>query len=237
MLPQMSHHTVSIVLPCYNEEENIELAVQDVLSWMRKNGIQGQVIVVNDGSKDRSAEVLQKLQAKEPSLMVLTHPKNQGYGLAIRTGLDAATTDIVGFMDSDLQFHADDLSLLLPHVDEAAFVTGRRRHRADSFLRNSFGKVLGLMNLIVFGLYVRDVNCGMKIFRRDIWSKIRPVHGVEKLFNTEIFLRLKREHIPWITIDVPHYPRLLGKPTGGSVRVIARMFKELMDLRRKINKK
>jgi hypothetical protein len=80
-------------------------------------------------------------------------------------------------------------------------------------------------------MWVRDVNCGMKLFRRDIWKTIRPTRGVEKLFNTEMFLRLKRNKIPWMTVNVPHYPRLLGTPTGGSVRVILRMFKELFDLR------
>ena len=96
-----------------------------------------------------------------------------------------------------------------------------------------FGKVLGAMNILVLGLWVRDVNCGLKLFRRDIWKDIRPTRGVEKLFNTEMFLRLKQKKIPWHQVNVPHYPRRAGTPTGGSVRVIVRMFKELWDLRTK----
>ena len=70
------------------------------------------------------------------------------------------------------------------------------------------------------------------MFRKDIWKKIRPVHGVEKLFNTEIFLNLKNKKIPWRTVNVNHYPRVAGKPTGGSVKVIIRMFRELWDLKK-----
>lgn len=223
--------TLSIILPCFNEEQNIASAVHDVELWMQTEKISGEIIVVNDGSTDDSLSVLTKLKKEIPLLRIVDLPKNGGYGIAVRAGCDAATTDIISFMDSDLQFHAKDLSLLLAHIDRYKFVTGRRAHRADSLLRNAFGKILGAMNLLVLGLWVRDVNCGMKMFHRGIWKTIRPEHGVEKLFNTEMFLRLKRNNIPWLTVNVPHYPRLAGSPTGGSIRVIIRMFKELWDLR------
>jgi glycosyltransferase involved in cell wall biosynthesis len=226
--------TLSVILPCFNEEQNIASSVRDVASWMKKEHISGEIIVVNDGSTDGSLTVLRKLESEIPHLRVVDLPKNGGYGIAVRAGCDAATTDLISFMDSDLQFHAEDLSLLLTHIDDYAFVTGRRAHRADSLVRNAFGKILGGMNVVVLGLWVRDVNCGMKMFRRDIWKTIRPVHGVEKLFNTEMFLRLKRNKIPWLTVNVPHYPRIAGNPTGGSVRVIIRMFWELWNLRTKI---
>lgn len=223
--------TLSIILPCYNEEQNIEHSVRDVETWLRDAGINGTIIVVDDGSKDRSLTILKQLQGELPNLKIVEHKKNGGYGIAVRSGCDSATTDLISFMDSDGQFQAKDLSLLLEHVDSYAFVTGRRAHRADPLIRNVFGKILGAMNVIVLQLWVRDVNCGLKLFRRDIWPLIRPTRGIEKLFNTEMFMRLKRNNIPWKTVNVPHYPRRAGTPTGGSVRVIIRMFKELWDLR------
>lgn len=223
--------TLSIVLPCYNEEENIAAAVHDVEQWMKTEKISGDIIVVDDGSKDASFSILQDLQKKVSNLKIVQHKKNGGYGIAVRSGCDSATTDWIAFMDSDGQFKAKDFNLLLPYTKDFSFVTGRRAHRADSFVRNMFGKVLGGMNVLVLGLWVRDVNCGMKMFTREVWPTIRPTRGVEKLFNTEMFLRLKRNKIPWKTVNVPHYPRLLGTPTGGSIRVIFRMFKELWDLR------
>ena len=223
---------LSVVLPCYNEEKNIEHAVRDVQSWMREDGIEGEIIVVNDGSYDGSRQVLERLRRECPSLKVIHREKNGGYGIAVRDGCDKAAQEWIAFMDSDGQFHAKDLALLALHTKDYPFVTGRRLKRADPFLRNVFGKLLALMNWVVLGLWVRDINCGMKIFRRSVWPSIRPVHGVEKLFNTEIFLRLKRQHIPWLQVNVPHYPRRAGTPTGGSARVILRMFRELSDLRR-----
>lgn len=223
--------TLSIILPCYNEEANIAATVDDVQSWLRESALQGEIIIVDDGSKDGSPAILKQLEAAAQNIRIVRHEKNGGYGIAVRSGCDSATTEWIAFMDSDGQFEAKDFNLLLAYTDSYSFITGRRAKRADSFVRNMFGKVLGGMNVLVLGLWVRDVNCGMKLFKRDIWPTIRPTRGVEKLFNTEMFLRLKRNKIPWKTVNVPHYPRRAGTPTGGSVRVILRMFRELWDLR------
>lgn len=222
---------ISIILPCYNEEANIEASVRDVAQWMSDRKHDGEIIVVDDGSKDGSPAILERLKSECKNLRVVRHTTNGGYGVAVRSGLDAATTEWIGFMDSDGQFLAKDFDTLTESVAGYSFVTGRRAHRADGFVRNTFGKILGAMNVVILGLWVRDVNCGMKIFKREIWPVIRPERGVEKLFNTEIFLRLKRNKIPWLTVNVHHYPRRAGTPTGGSIRVILRMFKELWDLR------
>lgn len=226
------NYSLSLVLPCYNEEANIGETVHSVLAWMQAKGIDGEIIVVDDGSTDTSAAILQHLASEYQNVRVVTHTSNQGYGLAVRSGLDIAQNDVIGFMDSDRQFHIEDLEKLLPHIETFAFVTGRRRKRADSFLRNIFGKVLGCTSWCLFSLWVRDVNCGMKIFHRDIWPTIRPKYSVEKLFNTEIFLNLKKNAIPWKQVDVPHYPRLAGNPTGASPKVILRMFWEYWCLKK-----
>lgn len=224
---------LSVILPCYNEELNIAAAVQDVTQWMRSSDVRGEIIVVNDGSKDASIDVLTSLKDMNPLLKIVDREKNGGYGIAVRAGCDAAVCEWIAFMDSDGQFRASDLDLLIAQTNTFSFVTGRRSKRADSLVRNMFGKVLGGMNVLVLGLWVRDVNCGMKMFKRDIWQEIRPTRGVEKLFNTEMFLHLKQKRIPWCQVNVPHYPRTAGTPTGGSIRVIVRMFKELWDLRTK----
>lgn len=222
----------SLILPCYNEEENIAQTVADVTDWLRACDIDGEIIVVDDGSTDSSADLLAEMQTKNDLLKVIMHDKNKGYGLAVRSGLDAAAKDVIGFMDSDRQFHAEHLDLLLPGLEQASFVAGRRTKRADTLLRNAFGKGLGVCTWIVFGLWLRDVNCGMKIFRREIWPAIRPEHGVEKLFNTELFLNLRKNNIAWVQMSVPHYPRTAGTPTGASPKVILRMFGEYRDLKK-----
>lgn len=221
---------LSLVLPCFNEQANIEQTVREAFAWMKSAAVDGEVIVVDDGSKDDSPKILERLAKEFPRLRVVRHEQNQGYGLAIRSGCDRATMEWIAFVDSDGQFHVADLGKLIAARGDCAFVTGRRRPRADTLVRRAYGKVLGLMTWFVFGIWIRDVNCGMKMFKKDIWRRIRPLYGVEKLFNTEIFLRLRDEGIPYVQVDVPHYARRAGSPTGGSLRVIRRMFEELRDL-------
>lgn len=225
---------LSIVHPCYNEEENIERTVHATLAWLDAEGHDGEVVVVNDGSKDKSAEILEQLAKEDSRVSIVTHDVNQGYGISVRSGCDAATKDYIAFMDSDGQFKIEDLSLLLPHLEKYDFVPGRRRRRADPFIRNVFGKILGVLIFCTFGMWIRDVNCGLKVFKKSLWPTMRPLYGTEKFFNTELYLRLKRAGVQWIQIDVPHYPRTAGSPTGGSGRVIFNMIKELFDLRTKL---
>ncbi len=228
----MPRARLSLVLPCYNEEANIEQTVRATDAWFAEAGIDGEIIAVDDGSRDGTRAVLERLAVSMARLRIVPHDANQGYGLAVRSGLDAAREEIIGFMDSDGQFRAPDLELLLPHLETFAFVTGRRARRADPVGRRVLGTVLELMNWAVLGLHLPDVNCGMKVFRRSIWDSIRPTHGVEKLFHTEIFLRLRHNGIAWKTVPVPHYPRLAGDPTGAKWYVVAKMGRELRGLRK-----
>lgn len=223
--------TLSLVLPCFNEELNAKRTVLEALAWFDSAHIHGEIIAVDDGSRDHTREILQAAAAEDRRICVISHEINQGYGAAIRTGCDAATMEAIAFVDSDGQFAISDLRLLLPHLQSHPFVAGRRRKRADSFLRNTLGKVLGLSNWLFLGLWVRDVNCGMKVFRRSLWQKIRPLYGIEKMFNTELFIHLKENGIRWHQVDVPHYPRRAGNPTGAKLYVIGRMMKEFWGLR------
>jgi len=219
--------TLSIVLPCYNEEENVEATVGEVLAWMDHAAIEGEVVAVDDGSADRTAEKLAALAAAEPRVRVVRHERNRGYGDAVISGCDAARCDLIAFMDSDGQFRVSDLALLLERTDDYAFVAGRRRKRADPFGRNVLGKLLAVANAVRFRVFVRDVNCGMKVFERAIWRAIRPPNGLEKFFNAMLYLRAREHGIEWVQIAVPHYPRLRGAQTGAKWSVIAKMRREL----------
>ena len=218
---------LSIALPCFNEEANLAETLADLDRWMKSAGIKGQMICTDDGSSDGTLALLQKLQATYPNLVIVRHPQNIGYGAAVRSACDAATTKWVGFMDSDGQFHAEDFGKLLPETGAYGFVVGRRRHRADPFLRKVNAKCFGILTWLVLGVWVRDVNCAMKIYRRDIWEMIRPTFSTGALFNAELFARAKKAGIAWKQVDVEHYPRVRGAQTGARPGVILRMFREL----------
>jgi len=227
----MQWMTFSLVLPCFNEAQNIRATVRDVTSWMSSRSIHGHVIVVNDGSTDGTALEIQKLSKEFPHLIVCTHPENRGYGAALLTGLNAATDELMGFMDSDGQFDPEDFGLLLPHLSSVPFVTGRRRHRADPLMRKLNAKLFGVLSFLVLGIWVRDVNCAMKVWKREIWTAIRPRLSTGALVNAEMFLRMKRENIQWEQVDVRHLARKFGVQTGANLAVIVRMFRELFRLR------
>ncbi len=223
---------LSIVLPCFNEELNIERTVRGVASWLKTKNDPWEIVVVNDGSRDGTGTILQILQREIPELRIVTHEKNRGYGAAVRSGCDAATGDVIGFMDSDGQFDASDFDLLLPKLKEAPFVTGRRRKRADPLIRKLNAKLFGLLSWVVLGIWVRDINCAMKVFTRETWQAMRPTHATGALVNAEMFSRAQSAGIRWIVVDVHHAPRQFGMQTGANLRVILRMFSELWEMKR-----
>lgn len=225
---------LSVILPCFNEAQNIARAVHNVDAWFREEGINGAIIAVNDGSTDDTQHVLNILQSTMPCLTVIRHDRNRGYGSAVCSGCDAARSDVIAFMDSDGQFRAENIGCLLPFLREVDLVTGRRRKRADPFIRKMNGKLFGLLVYVILGVWVRDINCGMKLFTSELWQKVRPAHSTGALINAEVFSNMHRLGIPWRQVDVPHYPRLFGRQTGANLRVILRMFQEMWRLRRNL---
>lgn len=221
---------LSIALPCFNEEANVASTIAAVDAWMQSRGVDGSIIAVDDGSRDATGAILVDLAKRYPRLCIVTHDVNRGYGAAVRSGCDRAHSEWIGFMDSDGQFHVEDFDKLMEKASHTPFVVGRRRHRADPFFRKVNAKCFGLLTWIVLGVWVRDLNCAMKIFRRDLWLRIRPQYATGALFNAELFARARRSGVTWKQVDVAHYPRLRGNPTGANPFVILRTFRELARL-------
>lgn len=222
---------LSVVLPCYNEEQNIAVTVQDLVSWFAREGIEGEIVAVDDGSADGTWSVLERLKSQTPGMKLKRHERNFGYGSALRSGCDAATMEFMGYMDSDGQFKAEDWSALLPFLQEYDCVTGRRVGRADPFFRRVNALLFTLLTFVILGLWVRDINCAMKVWRTALWPRIRPTRSTGALFNAELFYRLRLAGIRWKQVPVHHYPRRHGVQTGAHLRVIFRMFRDLVRLR------
>jgi glycosyltransferase involved in cell wall biosynthesis len=228
---QTAQISLSLVLPCFNEELNIEKTIRASLAWFSEAHIDGEIIVTDDGSSDGSLALLHKLQAQIPNLKVVHHAKNKGYGAAICSGCDVAQKTWIAFMDSDGQFHARDISRLLKQSSKADYVSGIRQVRADTFQRKLNSLLYRTLVRVFLGVHPTDLNCGMKLFRRSIWKTIRPVYATGALINGEMFFAMKNANILWEEAGVPHYPRVAGKPTGANPKVILRTFKELWQLK------
>lgn len=225
---------LSVALPCYNEEGNIEQTIVDLRAWFDAAGIDGEIIAVDDGSTDATGQILTRLAGEHPRLRCVSHERNLGYGAAVRSGLDAATMPWIAFMDSDGQFRARDFDRLIPLTQQADVVVGRRFKRADPLARRLNAWCFGALNRLFFGVRVRDINCAMKMIRRSQWSAIRPRVTRGALFNLELFARIEQHGVSWHQVFVSHYPRGAGVQTGAKPRVILRALLEMLVLRWKL---
>jgi glycosyltransferase involved in cell wall biosynthesis len=229
--------SISAVLPAYNEEAIIERTVRHVAGVLGGLTSEFEVIVTNDGSRDRTGQILAELQAREPelNLQVVTHPVNYGYGAALASGFDAARKELVFLTDGDKQFDVTELGLFLPAMDSSTdLVIGWRRNRADPLLRklNALGWKT-LVNLL-FGYTARDVDCAFKLFRRRVWESM-TVHARGATFSAEFLIKARRLGFRVKELPVSHLPRTAGSPTGARPDVILRAFAELFRLWRHLD--
>jgi glycosyltransferase involved in cell wall biosynthesis len=229
--------SISAVLPAYNEEAIIERTVRHVAGVLEGLATDFEVIVANDGSRDRTGRVLADLQQSAPELhlSVITHEHNRGYGAALASGFDAAHKDLIFLTDGDKQFDVAELSEFLPHMDgHTDLVIGWRRNRADPALRklNALGWKT-LVNLL-FGYTARDVDCAFKLFRRRVWESM-TVHARGATFSAEFLIKARRLGFHVEELPVTHFPRTAGSPTGARFDVIVRAFTELFRLWRDID--
>lgn len=225
--------SVSAILPAFNEEAIIERSVRHVADVLAGLTDDFELIVTDDGSKDRTGEILAALQEQQPQLhlRVVTHPRNLGYGAALASGFDAARKQLIFFTDGDKQFNVAELGDFLTEMDQATdLVIGWRRKRADPPMRllNAYGWKL-LVNSL-FGYTAKDVDCAFKLFKREVWENL-SVQARGATFSAEFMIKARRLGYVVKERPVTHLPRTAGKATGARPAVIVRAFAELIRLR------
>lgn len=225
--------SISIILPSHNEEANIEKAIRSALATLERLTRQHEVIVVNDGSRDSTAEIVRRIGEETKAVRLINHERNLGYGAALRVGLRSALHDLIFFTDSDLQFDLEEFSHLLEWTDRYDIVAGYRRKRKDSLYRRFLGWGWTFLIRCLFGLRVKDIDCAFKIFRRKVIDSI-PIDSVGAFINSEILIRAKTLGFSLKQIPVTHYPRSAGKPTGARPKVIWKAFSDLIRLYREL---
>lgn len=225
--------SLSIILPCYNEEENVEKVIRAADAVCQKVAEDYEILIINDGSKDRTEEIASGLTGEFPKLVVITQA-NKGYGGAIKKGFESATKDWVFFTDSDLQFDLNELESFIPYSNEYNFIFGYRIKRADKFHRILIAKMLKVWNRILLGfpLYIKDIDCAFKLMKREDFLSIFPLVVDGGLINTEFILKIHRKGYKIKQIGVHHYPRVAGNPTGSNIGVIAKAVRETFKLRK-----
>src|SRR3954452_3127123 len=161
--------SLSIVLPCFDEEPNVARAIEEARRAARRFAEHFEILVVDDGSTDRTAEIA----AREPDVRVLAHERNRGYGAAVRTGLDASRSEWVLLTDGDLQFDLSELEAFVPLADGHELIAGFRIDRADPAPRRAAAHAWNALVRASFGVRVRDVDCAFKLMRGSAVRALR----------------------------------------------------------------
>lgn len=223
--------SLSLFFPAYNEEANIRESVMQADTVLRTLVDEYEIIVINDGSKDATGSIADMLAKQNKHVRVVHHNPNQGYGGAVISGIKAATKDYVFFTDADLQFDLKEIKKLLKFVPEYDVVLGYRAKRRDPIMRLANAKAWNLLNRILFGLKVKDIDCAFKLFKRDVIQSV-PIKSRGAMISAEFLIRLQRKDIKFKEVAVTHLPRTAGSPTGAKPAVIMRAFRELIQMYR-----
>lgn len=222
-------YTLSLVLPAHNEEGNLEWVVREALAVLPTLFRDCEIIVVDDGSRDATPALADALATEDSRVRVVHHPRNRGYGAALRSGFAAARGDRIMFMDADRQFDIREVAKLAPFVGQYDIVAGYRLRRHDPWQRVALGASFNVLVKVLFGVRVRDIDCGFKVFRADLLHTM-DLQAPGALLNTEILALARRQGAAIVEVGVNHYPRPVGEQSGGSPRVVLRALDEMMRL-------
>ena len=231
---------LSYFFPAHNEAENIEPLVAEALEELPRLAQRFEIIAVDDGSRDGTAEIADRLAAANPDIVrVVHHPTNYGYGAALRSGMRASRYGLVAFTDGDRQFRLVDLGSLLERLGQPVaphgqalpdVVVGYRLKRADPTVRLVYARSYRLALRLFFGLHVRDVDCACKLFRREALAGVR-LESRGAFLSAELLIKLQASGRKIVEVGVPHYPRTAGSASGANPKVVLRAVRDFWRLR------
>ena len=230
--PPASHPRtgLSVFFPAYNDSGTIASMVVAAMATARALTDDYEVIVVNDGSVDTTAEVLAELERLYPALRVVHHGRNRGYGAALRTGFGSATKPLVFYTDGDAQYDPREMTLLWEQLSgEFDFVNGYKISRADPLHRIVIGRVYHNLVKTMFGLTLRDVDCDFRLMRRSIFERIR-LEKSSGVICLELMKKVQDAGFRIAEVPVHHYHRAYGRSQFFNVRRIVRTAADVLKL-------
>ena len=221
--------SLSLCMPAFNEADNIEDVLDAACAILPEFVEDFEIVVVNDGSQDATAEILANYAQNEPRLRVVTHPENRGYGAALTSALKASRYELACILDSDGQFSLLNLPELLMRSCDSDVVIGYRKKRADPRIRLLNAWAWNRLMRVLLGVSVRDLDCAFKLFRRETVQDL-SLTSRGACISAEILVQCVRNRLKIAQVGVDHYPRSHGAPTGAALKVIGRAFGELPRL-------
>lgn len=201
----------TIIIPVYNEEDNLNRVEKEFLEYIEIALKKTKILFINDGSKDQSQSIIERICANNNDFSFLSFKKNRGLSAAITAGFQNAETELVGYIDSDLQTDPKDFNLLLEHIGEYDLVTGVRADRKDSFIKNMSSTIANGIRRSFTHDGMDDTGCPLKVIKTDFAKKIPMFKGLHRFLPAMILLQngtIKQ-------IPIKHFPRIAGEAKYG----------------------
>jgi glycosyltransferase involved in cell wall biosynthesis len=225
------------VIPAYNESARLGSTLEEVLAYVQKQGWDAEVIVVNDGSRDNTAEIVRAIAAKNPALRLVENPGNHGKGYSVRNGMLNARGRIVLFSDADLSSPIEEAPKLFQALEAGADIAiGSRWLRAETqtqrqpLHRQLFGRIFNLILRLSLGLKFKDTQCGFKAFKQPAVQAIFPLQKIERWgFDPEILFLARK-----MKFKVKEVPVAWGHSGGTRINPLidgSRMVMEMLRIR------
>lgn len=226
---------LSVFLPAYNEEENIAETILKTVKVLEECTEKYELIIVDDGSKDKTGEIVNKCSLINNNIKLVTHEINGGYGKALRTGFKSCKYDWIAFMDSDGQFDFSELPNFIEKQrgTNADLVIGYYKKRMVSLKRRMSSKLWEFIVWTLLGLKVKDIDCGFKLLRKEVIDSMNLESERGAFISTEFLVKAKSRGYKIVEIPVTHYERKGGKATGADFKVILNSFKDLYKLKKR----
>lgn len=222
---------LSVFFPLANEEGSVEAVVKKAVGVLDGLKLEYEIILVNDGSQDQTSAIIDRLVKTNAKIRATHHPKNLGYGEALKSGFYNAKYDTIVYTDGDGQFDFSEVSKFLEKIDDYDLLIGYRIKRQDPFFRILFKEGWKLALFAFFRLTLKDVDCGFKMVKKSVLEKITHLQSQRgAMINAELAIKAKKAGFKIGQVGVNHYPRLSGKPTGANIGVIFKSFVDLVKL-------
>ncbi len=205
------NYRFTIIVPIYNEEENLAGLEKELLNYLTIAKVATKILFVNDGSKDRSQEHIEMICKRHEAFDYISFDTNLGLSAALKAGFDLITTELVGYIDSDLQTVPEDFNVLLDYIDNYELVTGVRIHRKDSIVKNMSSKISNKIRRSFTHDGMDDTCCPLKIIKTDYAKRIPMFKGLHRFLPAMILLQKGKI----IQIPIQHFPRLAGTSKYG----------------------
>lgn len=220
---------LSLFLPAYNEAANIKKTVSDADKVLKKFAHKYEILVIDDGSKDDTGAIVKSMIKRNKNIRLITHKPNRGYGAAFKSGLYGSRYQLVSFIDSDGQFDYSEIAKFLPLLHNHDLVIGYRLKRQDNFLRVLNANLWKLWIWLLFGLWVKDIDCAFKVIKKPVIDSIK-LTTESALTSAEFLIRIRQAGYKLAQLGVHHYPRTAGEQTGAHPKVILKAFAQSLKL-------